>query len=133
VALFGKKKGVVGLDIGSSAIKVVELKPGGKGGAEHQLVGLGLEPLPPEAIVDGAIMDSGSVIDAIQRLCQTQKIKTVDVATSVSGNAVIVKKISPSTGKPSSTYPSTSRTWPWTTRWWKGAGPAATWTCCWWP
>jgi type IV pilus assembly protein PilM len=94
VALFGKKKGVVGLDIGSSAIKVVELRPGGKGGAEQQLVGLGLEPLPPEAIVDGAIMDSGSVIDAIQRLCQTQKIKTPDVATSVSGNAVIVKKIS---------------------------------------
>ena len=90
----GKKKGVVGLDIGSSAIKVVELKPGGKGGNEYQLTNLGLEPLPPEAIVDGAIMDSGAVIDAIQRLFTAQKIKTNDVATSVSGNAVIVKKIS---------------------------------------
>jgi len=94
VALFGKKKGVVGLDIGSSAIKAVELKPGGKGGAEHQLVNIGIEPLPPEAIVDGAIMDSGSVIDAIQRVFSSQKIKTSEVATSVSGNAVIVKKIS---------------------------------------
>ena len=90
----GKKKGLVGIDIGSSAIKVVEIKPGGKGGAEYQLLNLGLEPLPPEAIVDGAIMDSGAVIDAIQRLCATHKIKTPDVATSVSGNAVIVKKIS---------------------------------------
>jgi type IV pilus assembly protein PilM len=94
VALFGKKKGLVGLDIGSSAVKAIELKAGGKGGDEYQLVNIGLEPLPPEAIVDGAIMDSGAVIDAVQRLFQGQKIKTADVATSVSGNAVIVKKIS---------------------------------------
>ena len=94
MALFGKKKGLVGVDIGSSAIKVVELRPGGKAGNEYQLVNLGLEPLPPEAIVDGASMDSGAVIDAIQRLFTAQKIKTNEVATSVSGNAVIVKKIS---------------------------------------
>jgi type IV pilus assembly protein PilM len=94
VALFGKKKGLVGLDIGSSAVKAVELKAGGKGGAEYQLVNIGMEGLPPEAIVDGAIMDSGAVIDAIQRLFSGQKIKTADVATSLSGNAVIVKKIS---------------------------------------
>src|SRR5688500_7088197 len=53
-----------------------------------------MEPLPPEAIVDGAIMDSGAVIEAIQRVFSAQKIKTTDVATAVSGNAVIVKKIS---------------------------------------
>jgi type IV pilus assembly protein PilM len=94
VALFGKKKGLVGLDIGSSAVKAVELKAGGKGGDEYQLVNIGMEPLPPEAIVDGAIMDSGAVIDALQRLFAAQKIKTNEVATSVSGNAVIVKKIS---------------------------------------
>jgi type IV pilus assembly protein PilM len=94
VALFGKKKGLVGLDIGSSAIKAVELKAGGKGGAEYQLISIGMEALPPEAIVDGAIMDSGAVIDAVQRLFSSQKIKTADVATGVSGNAVIVKKIS---------------------------------------
>ncbi len=90
----GKKKGLVGLDIGSAAVKAVELKTGGKGGAEYQLVNIGVEPLPPEAIVDGAIMDSGAVIDAIQRLFQQQKIKTAEVAVGVSGNAVIVKKIS---------------------------------------
>ena len=94
MALFGKKKGLIGLDIGSSAVKAVELKSGGKGGDEYQLVNIGIEPLPPEAIVDGAIMDSGAVIDAVQRLFQAQKIKTNDVATGVSGNAVIVKKIS---------------------------------------
>jgi type IV pilus assembly protein PilM len=94
VGLFGKKKGLVGVDIGSSAVKAVELKVGGKGGDEYQLVNIGMESLPPEAIVDGAIMDSGAVIDSIQRLFQESKIKTGDVATGVSGNAVIVKKIS---------------------------------------
>jgi type IV pilus assembly protein PilM len=94
VALFGKKRDLVGLDIGSSAVKLVELRVGGKVGAEFQLLNIGLEPLPPEAIVDGAIMDSASVIDAIQRLFSALRVKTADVATSVSGNAVIVKKIS---------------------------------------
>ena len=94
MGLFGKKKGLVGVDIGSSAVKAVELKVGGKGGDEYQLLNIGIEPLPPEAIVDGAIMDSGAVIDSIQRLFQENKIKTSDVATGVSGNAVIVKKIS---------------------------------------
>jgi len=94
VGLFGKKKGLVGVDIGSSAVKAVELKVGGKGGDEYQLLNIGLEPLPPEAIVDGAIMDSGAVIDAVQNLFQDNRIKTTDCATGVSGNAVIVKKIS---------------------------------------
>jgi type IV pilus assembly protein PilM len=94
VGLFGKKKGLVGVDIGSSAVKAVELRVGGKGGDEYQLLNIGIESLPPEAIVDGAIMDSGAVIDSIQRVFQDNKIKTGDVATGVSGNAVIVKKIS---------------------------------------
>ncbi|MCG6924370.1 MAG: pilus assembly protein PilM [Acidobacteria bacterium] len=94
MGLFGKVKGLVGVDIGSSAVKAVELKVGGKGGDELQLLNIGLEPLPPEAIVDGAIMDSGAVIDAVQNLFQDNRIKTTDVSTGVSGNAVIVKKIS---------------------------------------
>ena len=94
MGLFGKKKGLVGVDIGSSAVKAVELKVGGKGGDEYQLLNIGLEYLPQEAIVDGAIMDSGAVIDAVQNLFQENRIKTTDVATGVSGNAVIVKKIS---------------------------------------
>ncbi len=94
MGLFGSKKGLVGVDIGSSAVKAVELKVGGKGGDEFQLLNIGLEPLPPEAIVDGAIMDSGAVIDAVQNVFQDNRIKTTDCATGVSGNAVIVKKIS---------------------------------------
>ena len=94
MGLFGKKKGLVGVDIGSSAVKAVELRVGGKSGEDFDLVSIGLEPLPPEAIVDGAIMDSGAVIDSLQRLFQDSGIKTPEVSTGVSGNAVIVKKIS---------------------------------------
>jgi len=81
---------VVGLDIGSSAVKAVELKPAGKG---YKVTGFGSEPIPPDSIVDGAIIDAAAVADAIRRLFDTRNIKTKDVAASLSGNAVIVKKI----------------------------------------
>jgi len=49
--------------------------------------------LPPEAIVDGALMNSTAVVDAIQELFTSQKIRHKEVATSVSGHSVIIKKI----------------------------------------
>ena len=66
MGLFGKKKSLVGLDIGSSSVKAVEMKPGK--GEVWTLTTVGIEYLPQEAIVDGQIMDSTSVIDAITRL-----------------------------------------------------------------
>jgi type IV pilus assembly protein PilM len=81
---------VVGLDIGSSAVKAVELKPSGKG---HRVSAFGIEPIPPDCIVDGAIIDGAAVAEAIRRLFESRSIKTRDVAASLSGNAVIVKKI----------------------------------------
>lgn len=88
---FTRSKGVVGLDIGSSTIKMVELKE--KKGGQYQLVRLGVEPLSPEAIVDGSIMDSSLVVDAIQKLTQQTGVKAQSFATSVSGHSVIIKKI----------------------------------------
>jgi type IV pilus assembly protein PilM len=88
---FGKKKGVVGLDIGSSSVKAVELKAAGKG---FKVTAFATEPIPPDSIVDGAIIDSAAVSDAIRRLFENKAFKTKDVAASLSGNAVIVKKIS---------------------------------------
>jgi type IV pilus assembly protein PilM len=87
----GKAKACVGLDIGSSAVKAVELKPAGKG---FKVAAFGTEPVPPDAIVDGAIIDANAVTDAIKRLFENKAFKTKDVAASLSGNAVIVKKIS---------------------------------------
>jgi len=88
--ILGRKKGVIGLDIGSSSIKLVEL---GESKNIYKLQSLGIAPLPPEAIVDGALMDSVTIIDTIRELIANTKAKTKDVITSVSGHSVIVKKI----------------------------------------
>ena len=90
MALFGKPKGLIGLDIGSSSVKVVELKKAKEG---YELLSVGLEPLSPDTVVDGAIMDSLSVSTAIEKIFTEQKIKIKSVATSVSGHSVIVKKV----------------------------------------
>ena len=89
--MFRRAKALVGLDIGSSAVKAVELKASGK---TYKVTAFGSEPLPPDSIVDGAIIDGAAVADAIRRLFDGRNIKTKDVAASLSGNAVIVKKIS---------------------------------------
>jgi type IV pilus assembly protein PilM len=87
----GKSKAVVGLDIGSSAVKAVELKPAGK---SWKVVAFAMQPVPPDSIVDGAIIDGAAVADAIRRVFENKHFKTKEVAASLSGNAVIVKKIS---------------------------------------
>jgi type IV pilus assembly protein PilM len=81
----------VGLDIGSSAVKAIELKPAGKA---YRVAAFGSQPVPPDSIVDGAIIDGTAVVDAIRRLFHGLKVTTKEVAASLSGNAVIVKKIS---------------------------------------
>jgi type IV pilus assembly protein PilM len=88
--LWSKKKDAIGLDIGSSSIKLVELSEGKTG---YKLENLAISPLPPEAIVDGALMDSVTIIDAIRDLISTTKTKAKNIVTSVSGHSVIVKKI----------------------------------------
>jgi type IV pilus assembly protein PilM len=86
-----KPKAVVGLDIGSSSVKAVELKSAGKG---FRVAAFDTEPVPPDSIVDGAIIDGAAVADAIRKLFDRNRaFKTKDVATSLSGSAVIVKKI----------------------------------------
>jgi type IV pilus assembly protein PilM len=89
--VFRRTKAIVGLDIGSSAVKAVELKPAGK---TYRVTAFAAEPLPPDTIVDGAIIDSTAVADAIRRMFDANKaFKSKDVCASLSGNAVIVKKI----------------------------------------
>ena len=90
--MFGRKpKALVGLDIGSSSIKLVELK---KKSADYELVGVAMENLGQDAVVDGAIMDGNAAASAIERIFAGQKTKSRDVAMAVSGHSVIVKRIS---------------------------------------
>jgi type IV pilus assembly protein PilM len=88
---FGKPKALVGLDVGSSAVKAIELRPAGRG---YRVAALGSEPVPPDSIVDGAIVDGAAVAEAIRRVFKNKAFgRTKEVAASLSGSAVIVKKI----------------------------------------
>ena len=83
-------KSMVGVDIGSSSIKAVELQ--GKNG-DFQLVSLGYEGLPADSVVDGQIMELNAVSSAIGNIFHEHKIKTTKVAAGVNGHSVIVKNI----------------------------------------
>jgi type IV pilus assembly protein PilM len=85
-----RKNQLVGLDIGSHSIKLVEIDHGKKG---RVLKNFGVIGLPPEAIVEGAIKEMEVVASAIKTLCKNLKVKNRNVATSISGYSVIVKKI----------------------------------------
>lgn len=89
--LLRKKKGIVGLDIGSSAVKMVELK-GGKGG-HFSLSNAAHAPLSPEAIVEGTVMDSSLVVEVAQRLIQERSVKNANFGISLSGISVAIRKI----------------------------------------
>lgn len=89
--MFGKK-GIIGLDIGSSCIKAVQLKDTRSG---YELELFDILPISPELIVEGSIIDSIRLTEALRELVKKAKIKTKDAAISVSGHsAVIVKRIS---------------------------------------
>ncbi len=85
------KRQLVGLDIGSSGIKLVQLK---EVRGRYVLQKFGFKPLEPEVIVDGTVMDEGRVVSAIKELFQELNVKVKQVAVSISGHAVIIKKIS---------------------------------------
>lgn len=88
--LFKKKKDLVGIDIGSSSVKLVQLWQTREG---YQLLNAAIMPLPPEAIVDNSLMDTAAVVDAVKNLVASLGIKSKDAACSISGNAVIIRKI----------------------------------------
>ena len=84
------KKNLVGVDIGSSSIKAVELQ---KKGNSYHLVHLGFENLSPDTVVDGQIMELNNVSNVITSIFAEHQIKTSRVAAGVSGHSVIVKNI----------------------------------------
>jgi type IV pilus assembly protein PilM len=89
--IISKSKNVVGLDIGTNSIKLVEVEES-KGGV--RLKNFGITPIPKDSIVNGAIVNHDAVVSAIQQLLSNLKVKTKDAVSSVSGHPVIIKKIS---------------------------------------
>jgi type IV pilus assembly protein PilM len=83
-------KNLVGVDIGASSIKVVQLKANRK---VYSVIRYGYAPLPPQTIIDGHIMSSGVVTETLVRLFSDNKIQQKDIAVGVYGQSVIVRKI----------------------------------------
>jgi type IV pilus assembly protein PilM len=84
-------KQCIGLDIGSSSVKAVQLRKKGTGWA---LQAFGMQPLVPQTIVDGTIMDQSAVSEAIRALWSRLKLRQKEVAIAIAGHSVIIKKIS---------------------------------------
>ena len=90
MALFGRSKTTVGLDIGSGLIKVAVIDHSKK---TPELVRVTVTPLLADAIVEGEVMDPAIVGDAIKSAIAAAGIKTDKVVTAVGGRDVIIKKI----------------------------------------
>jgi type IV pilus assembly protein PilM len=90
MALFGRKKTSVGLDIGSGLIKVAVVDHSKRG---PELVRVTVTPLLADAIVEGEVMDPGIVAEAIQTALKSAGVSTKAVVTAVGGRDVIIKKI----------------------------------------
>jgi type IV pilus assembly protein PilM len=88
--LFGKKDTLVGLDIGSRTVKVVEIADSKNG---PKLKHFGMADIPAGAIEDGSISDPETVAETIRQLFKSSNVKERNVAVSIGGYSVIVKKI----------------------------------------
>jgi len=84
-------KNCIGLDIGSSSVKVVQARSA-RGSVAVEA--FGIEPLPAQTIVDGTIMNQSAVVDAIRALFSRLKLRDKGVALAIAGHSVIIKKIS---------------------------------------
>jgi type IV pilus assembly protein PilM len=84
-------KNAVGLDIGTSSIKVAHVQETKKG---VQLLAFDTIMLPPDTVRDGQILNAPQLVARIQELFALNKIKHRQVAVSLSGHSVIIKKIS---------------------------------------
>jgi len=90
MAFFRRNRDSFGLDIGSSAVKVVQLR---NGSGPHRLVALGVAPLGPDVIAEGTIKDPATVVDAVREAVAMAGVKARDAAIGVSGRELIIKKV----------------------------------------
>jgi type IV pilus assembly protein PilM len=87
---FQRAKPLIGIDIGSHAIKLVRFTFTGH---SYQLLDLALLPIPPDTVVDGVITDLAAVQGLLRQLFSLEKIADKDVALGLSSHSVIVKKV----------------------------------------
>lgn len=85
---FGASNTAIGIDIGTSAVKIVQLKKTPSG---PELINYGMLPLPPDSMVEGSVGDPQSVSAVIKELLKTRKIKPERSFASISGQNVIMR------------------------------------------
>jgi type IV pilus assembly protein PilM len=90
VFLTRKKPPLVGLDISSTSVKIMELS---KTGSSYRIEGIGVEPLTANAVVEKNVVEVESVAESVKRALNKSKIKSKNVAIAVAGSSVITKKI----------------------------------------
>jgi type IV pilus assembly protein PilM len=89
--LFGKKtQPLLGLDITTSSVKLIELSQSGK---RFRVESYSAEPTPPSSVSEKAIVDAKAVGEAIRRAVKRAGAKATDVAVAISGDAAITKVI----------------------------------------
>lgn len=89
--LFSSKKPLVGLDIGSSSLKLVEIEETQKGFVLNRYCQV---PLPKGVIVDGVPVEHGELTAGIREIFKRSGCRRKGIVTSLSGQSVIVKKVS---------------------------------------
>ena len=90
MALLGRKRTTVGLDVGSGLIKVVVIN---HSSGEPVLTKVAFASVVDDAIVEGEVVDTGIVTDTIKGLLSTAGVKTKKVVSAVGGRDVIIKKV----------------------------------------
>lgn len=89
-SLFSKSENLIGLDIGTHSVKLMEVKTEG---LKLRLSSMGMAPLPREAFNEGRVSKPEVVADSIRMLANHLRIKRRAVAVSISGYDVMIKKI----------------------------------------
>ncbi|HEY9148576.1 MAG TPA: type IV pilus assembly protein PilM, partial [Gammaproteobacteria bacterium] len=89
--LGGKKQAILGLDISTTAVKLLELS---KNGDRYRVESYAVEPLPPNSVIEKNISDVEGVGEAIKRAVKRSGSKVRFAAAAVAGSAVITKVIS---------------------------------------
>ncbi len=89
--LFSSQKPLVALDIGSHTIKLAQLKKTKKG---YELLNFGMIQLPEDTMIDGEVENPEALTEAIKSLVKSEKVKSKNIVVGISGQSVIIKKIS---------------------------------------
>ena len=88
---FSSSQPLVALDIGAHNVKLAQLKKGRKG---FELMNFGMIQLPEDTVLDGELENPQALTDALRNLLKSEKIKNKNAVIGISGQSVIIKKIS---------------------------------------